>query len=112
MFASTKCSMIGPWEAKVEGGVHSRMRYDKQQEYMKSFKVEDDMYSICYKLGFYCVGFGQFVNIFLNFIIMIKKLLILIRKFFFEKLIGNHILFYFQNYLLFNVLFFIDLDVF
>ena len=59
MFASTKCSMIGPWEAKVEGGVHSRMRYDKQQEYMKSFKVEDDMYSICYKLGFYCVGFGQ-----------------------------------------------------
>ena len=58
------------------------MRYDKQQEYMKSFKVEDDMYSICYKLGFYCVGFGQLCIVL------------------------------FENYLLFNVIFFIDLDVF
>ena len=95
VFASTRCSMIGPWEAKVEGGVHRRMGYGKQQEYMKPFKVEDDMYSICYKLGFYRVGFGQscivlfenyllfnvifyrcfFVNIFKNFIIMMKKII-------------------------------------
>ena len=31
VFASTKCSMISPWEAKAEGGVHSRMGYGKQQ---------------------------------------------------------------------------------